>query len=100
MDWLDLLAVQGMLKSSLTPQPHVVAINHMWPYLKFKLTNYAKGEVCGEGMVREFGMSRCKLLIRMDTQQVLPYSTGDYSQHPVKNRNRIEHEKECLYMYN
>ena len=100
MDWLDLLAVQGTLESSPTPQPHVVAVNHMWPYLKFKLTNYAKGEVCGEGMVREFGMSGCKLLIRMDTQQVLPYSTGDYSQHPVINCNRKEHEKECLYMYN
>ena len=56
----------------------------------------AKGER-GEGEVEgEFGISRDKLLyFRMDKQQVLLYSTGNYIQYPGINHNEKEHEK-CI----
>ena len=42
----------------------------------------------------EFGMSRCKLLHReWINNKVLLYSTGSYSQYPVKNHNGKEYEK-------
>ena len=54
---------------------------------------------------REFGISRCKLyfIYKMDKQQVLLYSTGNYIQYPVINHNGKECWKRMLkknvYMY-
>ena len=53
----------------------------------------AKGEGGGGGKDWEFGISRCKLLhVEWINNKVLLYSTGDYIQYPVINRNG----KECL----
>ena len=51
---------------------------------------------CGgeEGMDGEFGMNRHKLLYTEWINKVLLYSTGNYTQHPIINHNRKEHEKE------
>ena len=57
----------------------------------------AKGDGGGEGMEWEFGISRCKLLhIGWINNNLLLYSTGNYIQYPVINRNGKEHEKECV----
>ena len=54
----------------------------------------------GEGMDREFGISRCKLLYReWINNKVLLYSTGNYVQYPVINYIGKEYEKECIYIY-
>ena len=53
------------------------------------------------GMDWEFGISRCKqLYLEWINNKVLLYSTGNYIQYPVINRNGKEYEKECIYMYN
>ena len=39
------------------------------------------------------------IICRMDKQQVLLYSTGNYIQYPVINHNGKEYEKEYIYMY-
>ena len=36
------------------------------------------------------------IIYRMN-KQVLLYSTGNYIQHPVKNNNGKEYEKECVF---
>ena len=60
-----------------------------------------KGEGGDGGMDWEFGISRCKLLyIEWINSKVLLYSTGNYIQYPVINRNRKEYEKEWIYTYN
>ena len=54
----------------------------------------AKGEGKGSGGGKDwgFGISRCKLLYREWTDnEVLLYSTGNYSQYPVINHNGKEH---------
>ena len=46
----------------------------------------------------ELGFSRCKLLyITWINNNILLYSTGDYTQYPVVNHNRQEYEKEHIY---
>ena len=63
-------------------------------------TSHAKGEGLGEGMDRESGMSRCKLVyIGWINNKVLLYSTGNYIQYAVINHNGKEYEKECVYIY-
>ena len=42
----------------------------------------------------EFGISRCKLSHRMENNNVLLYSTGNYVQYPVINYIGKEYEKE------
>ena len=54
----------------------------------------AKG---GGGMEWEFAVSRCKLLyIGLINNKVLLYSTGNYIQYPVINRNGEEYENEYI----
>ena len=49
----------------------------------------------GEGMDWEFGIGRCKVFyIEQINNKVLLYSTGNYIQYPVINRNGKEYEKE------
>ena len=61
----------------------------------------AKGEVGLGGMDGVFGINKCKLLYMEGiNSKVLLYSTGNYIQYPVINRNGKEYEKECIYMYN
>ena len=38
-------------------------------------------------------------IYRMDKQQVLLYSTGNYIQYPVINHNGKEYEKEYIYTH-
>ena len=48
----------------------------------------------------EFGISRSKLLYGGQiNNKVLLYSTGNYIQYPVINRNGKEYVKACIYMY-
>ena len=48
----------------------------------------------GEGMDREFGVSRCKLLcIKWINSKVLLLSTGNYLQYPAMNHNGKEHKE-------
>ena len=48
----------------------------------------------------EFGISSCKLLyIGWINDTVLLYSTGNYIQYPVINRNGKEYVKECIYIW-
>ena len=54
----------------------------------------AKEGVGRGGMGWGFGVSRCKLLCREWINKVLLHSTGNYTQHPIINHNRKEHEKE------
>ena len=55
----------------------------------------------GKEMDCEFGISTGKLLyIRWINNKVLLYSTGNYIQYPVTNRNGKEYEKECMYIHN
>ena len=59
----------------------------------------ANGEGVGGGKDWEFGVSRCKLLyMGWINNQVLLYSTGNYSQHPEINHNGKEYEKEYIYV--
>ena len=44
-------------------------------------------------------ISGCKLVYIEWINKALLYSTGNYLQHPVKNHNEKEHEKECICMY-
>ena len=61
----------------------------------------AQGEDGGRGMEGEFGISRCKLLhIEWINNKVLLYSTGNYIQYPVINRNGKEYKKEYICVYN
>ena len=54
----------------------------------------AKGEGGGGGKYWEFGISRCKLLhIEWINNKVLLYSTGNYIQYPVINRDGKEYEQ-------
>ena len=54
----------------------------------------------GRGKDWEFGISRHKLLyIEWINSGVLLYSTGNYIQYPIINRNGKEYEKEYIYMY-
>ena len=47
----------------------------------------------------EFGIGRCKLFyIEWINNKVLLYSTGNYIQYPVINRNGEEYGKECIYI--
>ena len=55
----------------------------------------------GGGMEWEFGLSRCKLLhIEWINDNVLLYSTGNYTQYPGINHNGKQYKKECIYVYN
>ena len=57
----------------------------------------AKGEVGGEGMEWEFGISRCKLVcIGWINNKVLLYSTGNSIQYPIINHSGKEYEKEGI----
>ena len=47
----------------------------------------------GEGWEWEFGVSKCKLLYIEWKNKVLLYSTGNYIEFPVINRNGKEYEK-------
>ena len=48
----------------------------------------------GKGMDWEFGVGRCKLLhLEWINNQVLMYSTGNYIQYPVINRNGKDYKK-------
>ena len=59
----------------------------------------AKGEGVRGGMEWEVGLSRCKLLyVGWINNKVLLYSTGNYIQYPVINRNGEEYGKECIYI--
>ena len=55
-------------------------------------------EECRGGKGGEFGISKGKLIYRMDKQQVLLYSTWKYIQYPVINHNGKEYE-EVIYIY-
>ena len=56
----------------------------------------ANGEGVGGEMDWEFGMSRCNLLYRERiNNNVLRYSTGNYTQYPTRNHNGKEYQKEC-----
>ena len=53
----------------------------------------------GGGWAWEFGISMCKLLsIGWINSKVLLYSTGNYIQHQVINRNGKEYLKRSVYM--
>ena len=57
-----------------------------------------KGEECGGGKEWEFGISRWKLLYtEWINNKVLLYSTGKYTQYPVKLEKNM---KNNIYMYN
>ena len=59
---------------------------------------FAKGG-CRGGMDWEFVISRCKLLyIEWINNKVLLYSTENYIQYPVINRNGTEYKKEYIYI--
>ena len=72
--------------------------------VKQKQTHRHREQTCGcRGGEKdwEFGISRYKLVhIEWINNKVLLYSTGNYAQYPVINRNGKEYEKECIYMYN
>ena len=58
-------------------------------------------EAGGGGMDWEFGMSGCKLLdVGWIINKVWLYSTGNYIQYPMINRNGKEYEKEhvCVHV--
>ena len=59
-----------------------------------------KGKGRGEGQTNfEFGINRYRLLyMKQITNKDLLYSTGNYSQHPVKNHNGKEYKKEYIYI--
>ena len=58
------------------------------------------GEGVGGWMDWEFGISRCKLwYIGWINNSVLLYSTGNYIQYLLINRNGKEYEKECIYIH-
>ena len=50
----------------------------------------------GSGMDRDFGVSRCKLFIEWISNEVLLYSTGNYSQSPGTDHNGNEYIKTKL----
>ena len=55
----------------------------------------------GGGKDWEFGISRCKLLyIGWINNKILWYSTVNYIQHPVINRDKKEYIYIYIYMYN
>ena len=58
----------------------------------------AKGEGDVGGREWEFGISKGKLLYIGWINKVLLYSTGNYIQYPVTNRNGKEYEKEYIYV--
>ena len=45
------------------------------------------------------GQQMQTITYRMDKQQVLLYSTGNYIQYPMINHNGKEYKKECIYIY-
>ena len=48
----------------------------------------AKGKGAGGGLDWEFGINRCKLLYTVwINNEILLYSTGNYTQYPVINHN-------------
>ena len=57
----------------------------------------AKGEGSKEGMVWEFGISRCKLsYIEWINNKAQLYSTENYIQYPETNHNGREYVKEYI----
>ena len=72
---------------------------------KQKQTHRHREQACGYqgggrkgGMDWEFGISRCKLLhLEWISNEVLPYSTGNYIQSPVIEHGRRQYEKKNVY---
>ena len=57
------------------------------------------GRELGEGEIESLGLADATGIYRMDKDNVLLYSTGNYTQYPVINHNGKEYEKECEYIY-
>ena len=53
-----------------------------------------------EGSIGSLGLADANLNIDWVNIKVPLYSIGNYIQHPVRNSNGEEYEKECIYMYN
>ena len=73
---------------------------HNWTYLwnQQRADLWLSRERGQRGMDWELGFSRCKLLyITWINNNILLYSTGDYTQYPMVNHNRQEYEKEHIY---
>ena len=49
--------------------------------------------------VHRVANSRTQLKRLGTNNEVLPYSTGNYIQHPAISHNRKEHEKACVFKY-
>ena len=70
-------------------------------------THRYREQTCGcqggrlqRGKVWEFGISRGKLLyIGWISNKMLLYSTGNYIQYPMMNRNGKKYEKEYIYIH-
>ena len=64
-------------------------------------TGGCQGGGVGGGMEWEVGVSRCKLsYIGWINNNILLYSTENYTQDPMIKHNGKEYKKECIYMYN
>ena len=112
--WMDLetiiLSEVSQTKTNTTWQHlHVeLKICHKGTYLPNRdrltdtreLTYGCQGAGCWGWEELELGISRCQLLYIGWINKVLLYSTGNYIQYPVTNRNGKEYEKECIYIHN
>ena len=75
--------------------------------VKHKQTHRCREQTCGsggwrmvEGSIGSLGLADANLNIDWVNIKVPLYSIGNYIQHPVRNSNGEEYEKECIYMYN